>query len=547
MLKLHRQRLRDAFVALSLANLCFLDPWVRLLGMNSWRSFFRHEPPSRLDLICLPLMVLIAAGTFWLLKVLAQRFLSSFGLDFVRVGFLFVLLTPLNAIRLELPSARYTSSIIKWIFDRGGAPGILLGTDTVLVLLVLIFLRWGRGLCRVAVPAMLILAPFALVTFAQAGWLLLTYDSSFAHYRESSARPVSQARHRAGPRVVWLLFDEMDRGAVRRKDPAAIRLPSLDRLRDESLYSSQAYSPTFCTHLTLPSYMLGRAVKKLKPLSPSDAELTFSDGADARWSDQQNIFGQAHQAGLRVGVVGWYLPYCRLLGGDVDYCWWGSIYGYTGRSGQTVQTNLMDHAWTAADTAPFMDLLLERVDTLEQCIQSIDAYQDILSRAEQLAANPSFDLVFVHFPVPHPPGFFRRDVGRFDCSGDYLDNYGLVETALAGVRKAMEASGTWQNSALLVTSDHPYRPWLWGGMPLRPNDSKTPDVNRMYRLVPFIVRLPSSDKTLRYTRRFSTVIVHDLVWALLQGQIANQAQLVAWLDRHVAEVDELAVPISACQ
>jgi hypothetical protein len=275
--------------------------------------------------------------------------------------------------------------------------------------------------------------------------------------------------------------------------------------------------------------------------------LTFSGGADARWSDQQNIFGQAHQAGLRVGIVGWYLPYCRLLGGDVDYCWWGSIYGYTNRSGQTVRTNLMDQAWTAADTAPLMDLLLERVDTLEQCLQSIDAYQDILSRAEQLAANPSFDLVFVHFPVPHPPGFFRRDVGRFDCSGDYLDNYGLVETALAGVRKAMEASGTWQNSALLVTSDHPYRPWLWGGMPLRPDDSITPDLNRMYRLVPFIVRLPSSDKTLHYTRRFSTVIVHDLVWALLQGQIANQAQLVAWLDRHVAEVDELAVPISACQ
>ena len=46
--------------------------------------------------------------------------------------------------------------------------------------------------------------------------------------------------------------------------------------------------------------------------------------------------------------------------------------------------------------------------------------------------------MFVHFPIPHPPGFYRADRHRFDCSGDYVDNISLVDRTVGDLRALSE-------------------------------------------------------------------------------------------------------------
>jgi hypothetical protein len=63
-------------------------------------------------------------------------------------------------------------------------------------------------------------------------------------------------------------------------------------------------------------------VDQITPLAPDKFELTFADGQVGQWSNQANLFSTAQHLGYRAGVVGWALPYCRILGDDLTRCWW---------------------------------------------------------------------------------------------------------------------------------------------------------------------------------------------------------------------------------
>ncbi|MFH4234125.1 hypothetical protein WAJ75_24275, partial [Acinetobacter baumannii] len=56
-------------------------------------------------------------------------------------------------------------------------------------------------------------------------------------------------------------------------------------------------------------------------------------------------------------------------------------------------------------------------------------YQEVLKAAKQLIIDPSIDLAFVHFPVPHLPVIFSRQTGETTALGEgsYFDNLALVD------------------------------------------------------------------------------------------------------------------------
>ena len=58
---------------------------------------------------------------------------------------------------------------------------------------------------------------------------------------------------------------------------------------------------------------------------PSELMLRYrGESSYVPWSREQNIFRAAHQFGLRTALVGWYHPYCRVIGTDLDSCTWYS-------------------------------------------------------------------------------------------------------------------------------------------------------------------------------------------------------------------------------
>ena len=544
------QTFKDYFLALSLANLCMVDPWTRVLGLSTGDIFFRKAPPLRMDLVGVVVAVLFLAAAFWSVGTLAREFGPRWVKATVRTIFLLMLLIPIHTLLVRF-------SRFWWIETRGCiwyadavrhapvAGATLLALAVVAVLAVIV--RWGRQIEKLAIPAVMLEIPFVLITFFQAGRLFMNYDQFLTQFRDQPTLAMNHVvKTRAHSRVVWLLFDELDNGMIDGSNRFGGDVPEIDRLSHESIMATNAISPAFCTRLSMPSYLSGREISSFDPIGPSSATVTLaSTGGSVRWNPQDNLFAQAMSEGFSTAVVGWYIPYCRILKNSLNYCWWAPAYSNSLKTGATIPDDILTQLWNAADAAPLGAQVLQQVDKIARCEYRVGVYEEIIARAKKLSTDPQFNLVFVHFPIPHPPGFYRADRRQFDCSGDYVDNISLVDRTVGDLRAAMQAAGTWNDSTVIISSDHPYRTWLWGSISQRDRGPKNAGGDGLYAKVPLLVKLSGQHRGLRYDRKFNTLILHDMILALVRGDIPDPIALTRWLTENTA-TSIAPVPISAC-
>src|SRR5919108_1662548 len=93
---------RDLFIALSLANLCYLRVWSELLTYTRADEYLMKLPPGPKDYCAVMLNVLLMGGILWGAVALARRILSKVAFRWVEFAFLAFLLVPLNALRAVL-------------------------------------------------------------------------------------------------------------------------------------------------------------------------------------------------------------------------------------------------------------------------------------------------------------------------------------------------------------------------------------------------------------------------------------------------------------
>jgi hypothetical protein len=151
----------------------------------------------------------------------------------------------------------------------------------------------------------------------------------------------------------------------------------------------------------------------------------------------------------------------------------------------------------------------------------IQSYQSLLAEAKRLASDPSLDLVYVHFSVPHLPGIYDRAGRRlavrkaWDLEA-YLGNLALSDEALGAVRRAMTDAGLWDRSTVIVTSDH----WLR-------EKGLAPDAELR---VPYGVKLLGRYPGARFSGRFNTVLTRDLLREQAAGRLQNPIALEHWVE-----------------
>ena len=113
----------------------------------------------------------------------------------------------------------------------------------------------------------------------------------------------------------------------------------------------------------------------------------------------------------------------------------------------------------------------------------------------------------------------------------------------------LEDAGLWENSTVLVTSDHWYRPKVrkpW----LRQGEEFTLTNYTDYR-VPLLIKLPGQRHSAAYDTPFNAIITHDLILELIAkpSALADPGALVDWLNEHrvttplvCAETDDCETP-----
>lgn len=531
-----RTRLKDFLICFSLGNLFFLRRWYDLEHLQE-RSmdYYRTRPADPTLLVATLISALLLTLVFWLAWLWVRHRPTEAKMQLARCVFLLLMIFPLESVR------RYWNS-------EGNRPDLgtniaILAIEALLAAGLVMTLFGNLRVLHAARRVILVLTflfPSLMIDF---GWSRLSAEPASA-YQSKSTLPMLP--HPSGPRrrVIWMLFDELDQRLAFDLRQPKVALPELDRLRSESLVADRAQQTAGWTTLALPSLLSGQIYSRAELADADTLRVSPESGGVFSWRDQPNVFKKARALGANTEIVGWHHPYCRVFGDATVRCLdvpsgspTPAMIRETSVSDEGVLRaaaflfelqagNLLDmfRFWRSPTSGNSRDAYVQR--------RQLQQYFQIRDHAYADAGDPQIDLLFVHFPLPHPFAIYDRQRQDFTLSDttSYVDNLALVDRTVGEMRYTLERAGLWDSTSILIISDHGLRPDLWRGQMGWTPELERLTAGRQSETVPFILKLAHQNHGAVYDRPFSSVVSSDLVLAMLSGEVSTPEGAASWLD-----------------
>jgi hypothetical protein len=299
--------------------------------------------------------------------------------------------------------------------------------------------------------------------------------------------------------------------------------------------------------MSMPALITGRLVARVTPTRADELMINFDGSKDAvGWSTQPNVFSAARQSGFHTGLVGWCHPYCEVIGGSLTKC--EAVKEHSNEE-ISLRASMFSQVEGLISTIPLVQQaatpLIQRVDFINNIVTKgerlkyIARYKRVLEGALRVSTDADLDLVMIHSPAPHPPGIYDSQKNDFslESKNGYIDNLALVDRTVGDLRRALEAKGLWDKTTLIISADHWWRTEMWSRGPFFNREDAAVAGSKMDHRVPFIVKLAGQRGPITYSQPFNTVVTHDLILALLRGELGNPENVAAWLDNHRAVAD----------
>ena len=513
---------RAFILCLSFANLCFMNVWIDMQDREG--SFYRKFALSWNHLAAVTLDILILTVALWEPVCLVVRAGNRTWIRILKWCILAGLILPLNIIRTDPYFVEQSSEIM-----QGKGWQVVLGIIGIGLALFLL-LRWEKLSTGVAATILVILFPALPLALARTTWVLYTGPPAGVLPNKPLVPPLPQPAR--APHVLWILFDEWDQFLTFEGRAGGERLPELDRFRSHALHASHAYAPGHSTMISVPSFLTGKVFVDSKPLGSSDMLLTGQPGQPSETlSAQSTIFPEARGSGFNVGIVGWYLPYCRFIQGCTTCSWRLATGVEEADTKVSVARFMLVTAGRQLRKVPLMLRLgiAPRPDTWEE--MQLASFRLLEQDALESVRDPRLNLLFVHLNVPHPPTIYDAAKGTLSTAQDhtYMDNVALLDRTLGGIRRTLEKAGMWDTSTILLTSDHPLRIGVPRDRP-RPTWERALQGVKQSSEVPFLLKMAGQKQGLAYDAAMQTIVTKDLLLAILKGEISQPEQAAAWLD-----------------
>jgi hypothetical protein len=491
---------RDLLAAFSLANLAFIKLWDGLINYTPSQAFFLEHAPPRAEYAAAFANVFLVGLVFYA----CIRFARWIASRFETLGMIFGSLPILTLI--ALPAAK---SIVRLLANRLPDADLSLMLGAFAVLAVVVIASTRRRFFNFASAVLVTISPLILIEAVLS--LSRCWTDQSAAFADGPLAPRTPEASR--PRVVWMIFDELDYRLAFEDRPANVPMGAFDRLRTGSLFAENAVSPAQDTSLSVPSLITGETIENLDTKSPRVALL---NGVSA--SARPTIFTKVHAMGANAAVVGWYLPYCRLFSQDLTFCSYHDLENELGETSGTFWQSLFLEQQSLVAYG-FRSLLGESPRAKHHLSMMDSMHAD----AVRVAADPSFDLVFLHLPVPHAPYLYDRFTYTFPkhylSYGSYFDNLALADIYLTDIREAMVKAGVWDSSTVIVSSDHPDR------LSMAVDGKEDPRV-------PFLLKMPGQTTGSTYEQMIPTLLTKALVEAVLNREVTTPEEAVKWLTAH---------------
>ena len=371
----------------------------------------------------------------------------------------------------------------------------------------------------------------------QIGWIARNLNAP-RPLRTPSASLASTSRPK---RVIWLLLDELSYDQVYEHRFPGLQLPAFDSLAAESSVFTNVIPAGMYTQEVLPSLIVGREVDEVKYhiAGPLDLHPEGTGKDWVRFNPSDTVFQDAVDHGYRTGVAGWYNPYCRLLSEKLDSCYWDntaplSNSGLYGGGKDTLQITKDIFLYFLGIRSRQLRLHLVPPQgewSPKNNILHLESYQKLVPQGDKALLDPSLSFVFLHMPIPHPPGIYDRHTGKLSIDHtSYIDNLVLADKYLAHIREELQANGTWDDTSIVIMGDHSWRTNIeWNKTDLwMPEDEVASDGGKFDSRPGYIIKLAGQTTPAHIDAPFKAIRTRALLNALFQNQIATPQQLAAW-------------------
>lgn len=412
-------------------------------------------------------------------------------------------------------------------------------------LLILIWTRYApKQREKVIESATVVLAFMALSSFVWMSQLLWFWWKARALNRpvplHQPAEVVAAKEAKGPPRIIWILLDELSYQQVYQRRFPGLQLPAFDQLaKDATVFTNVVPAANF-TERAIPSLLNGHVIGENE--ATADGMLLVRSSKTSGWrrfDGRDTVFEDAINAGYRTAVVGWYNPYCRILSGVLDRCYW--VDDYIMRNGLfpdgTLESNIVSSVDERLRTVALRNLLertLHAPENIEHTARAVHLqdYRDLVPAADEVLLDRSARFVFLHLPIPHPNGIYdRRSRQLTTASSTYIDNLALCDRYLAHVRKLLESSGQWDSSVILVMGDHGWRTSLvWEGHPEWSPEEQQASQGQFDERPAYIVKLAEQTIGSSIDTAFNAVETRALVDEVMAGKISTPRDLKAWVE-----------------
>ncbi len=367
-------------------------------------------------------------------------------------------------------------------------------------------------------------------------WIIpsLLYLSWGLHPTMAFDRSRSVPTPRVEKRVVWILMDELSYNLVFDHAVAGETFPNLWQLRAQSISLRNIEPAGLRTERIVPSLLLGRQINRIR--STANGDLLVPDPTHTHWvhyDPADTLFGLAQTTGWNPGVAGWYNPYCRIFESVLTACSW--------RPGIHVLTPF-EQIGASANHSTFVNalviprhyagrLMAPGTGSTSPALlrHDIRDYQTVMQNAQELIGNGRVGFVFIHLPVPHPPGIYNRKTHQICACGNYLDNLVLADDSLGALMHAIQATPWAGETTVIVSSDHSWRVPLWKQSPDWTAEEQQVSQGRFDARPVFLVHFPGQTTGQEIHALEPELVEHDAVAALLKQRVQDADSLVHFL------------------